>query len=106
MARTRRQGAITAAKIFAMAAFKSRIYRGGNGPHLRHRATRRARLHLAQAGQGEDLRHLSIETPDVVVVLDHLLLTEADVTGGLKPGGLIVLNTPSRPGPMTSATSG
>jgi hypothetical protein len=30
----------------------------------------------------------------VVVVLDHLLLTEADVTGGLKPGGLIVLNTP------------
>jgi 2-oxoacid:acceptor oxidoreductase gamma subunit (pyruvate/2-ketoisovalerate family) len=35
-----------------------------------------------------------IETPDIVVVLDHLLLTEADVTGGLKPGGLIVLNTP------------
>lgn len=35
-----------------------------------------------------------IETPDVVVVLDHLLLTEADVTGGLKPGGTIVLNTP------------
>ncbi len=26
--------------------------------------------------------------------MDHLLLTEADVTGGLKPGGLIVLNTP------------
>ncbi len=35
-----------------------------------------------------------IETPDVVVVLDHLLLTEADVTAGLKPSGLIVLNTP------------
>ena len=35
-----------------------------------------------------------IETPDIVVVLDHLLLTEADVTSGLKPGGLIVLNTP------------
>ncbi len=38
-----------------------------------------------------------IETPDVVVVLDHLLLTEADVTGGLKDGGLIVLNTPKPP---------
>jgi len=35
-----------------------------------------------------------IETPDIVVVLDHLLLNEADVTGGLKPGGIIVLNTP------------
>jgi 2-oxoacid:acceptor oxidoreductase gamma subunit (pyruvate/2-ketoisovalerate family) len=35
-----------------------------------------------------------IETPDVVVVLDHLLLNEADVMSGLKPGGLIVLNTP------------
>jgi len=35
-----------------------------------------------------------IETPDIVVVLDHLLLKEADVTHGLKPGGIIVLNTP------------
>ncbi|MGA2553309.1 MAG: 2-oxoacid:acceptor oxidoreductase family protein, partial [Smithella sp.] len=31
---------------------------------------------------------------DIVVVLDHLLLKEADVTHGLKPGGIIVLNTP------------
>jgi 2-oxoacid:acceptor oxidoreductase gamma subunit (pyruvate/2-ketoisovalerate family) len=35
-----------------------------------------------------------IETPDIIVVLDHLLLNEADVTNGLKPGGIIVLNTP------------
>ena len=35
-----------------------------------------------------------IETPDIVVVLDHLLLKEADVTHGLKPGGIIILNTP------------
>jgi 2-oxoacid:acceptor oxidoreductase gamma subunit (pyruvate/2-ketoisovalerate family) len=35
-----------------------------------------------------------IETPDIIVVLDHLLLAEADVTHGLKPGGIIVLNTP------------
>ena len=35
-----------------------------------------------------------IETPDIVVILDHLLLYEADVTKGLKSGGLIVLNTP------------
>jgi 2-oxoacid:acceptor oxidoreductase gamma subunit (pyruvate/2-ketoisovalerate family) len=35
-----------------------------------------------------------IETPDIVVVLDHLLLKEADVTNGLKKGGLIIMNTP------------
>ena len=35
-----------------------------------------------------------IETPDIVVVLDHLLLDEVDVAKGLKEGGLIVLNTP------------
>jgi 2-oxoacid:acceptor oxidoreductase gamma subunit (pyruvate/2-ketoisovalerate family) len=35
-----------------------------------------------------------IETPDIVVVLDYLLLNEADVTSGLKEGGIIVLNTP------------
>jgi pyruvate ferredoxin oxidoreductase gamma subunit len=33
----------------------------------------------------------------MVVVLDHLLLTEVDVAAGLKPGGLIVLNTPKQP---------
>lgn len=38
-----------------------------------------------------------IETPDIVVVLDHLLLTEVDVAVGLKPGGLVVLNTPRPP---------
>ncbi len=38
-----------------------------------------------------------IETPDIVVVLDHLLLDEEDVTAGLKPGGILVLNTPKKP---------
>ena len=33
------------------------------------------------------------------MVLDHLLLTEADVTNGLKDAGLIVLNTPK---PLTA----
>jgi 2-oxoacid:acceptor oxidoreductase gamma subunit (pyruvate/2-ketoisovalerate family) len=36
----------------------------------------------------------TIEAPDIIVVFDHLLLDEADVTHGLKPGGIIVLNTP------------
>lgn len=35
-----------------------------------------------------------ITTPDIVVVLDHMILHEVDVTAGLKPGGWIILNTP------------
>ena len=35
-----------------------------------------------------------IERPDVVVVLDDSILGEIDVTAGLKPGGLLVINTP------------
>ena len=36
-----------------------------------------------------------IEAPDIVVVLDHLLLKEADVTHGLKPGGIIIVTVPA-----------
>ena len=35
-----------------------------------------------------------ITTPDIVVVLDRLILHEVDVTAGLKPGGWIILNSP------------
>ncbi len=34
-------------------------------------------------------------SPDIVVVLDHLILNEVDVTAGLKPGGLLVINSPN-----------
>jgi 2-oxoacid:acceptor oxidoreductase gamma subunit (pyruvate/2-ketoisovalerate family) len=32
--------------------------------------------------------------PDIIIVLDHVLLEEADILSGLKPGGLIIINTP------------
>ena len=35
-----------------------------------------------------------ITTPDIVVVLDYMILYEVDVTAGLKPGGWIILNSP------------
>jgi 2-oxoacid:acceptor oxidoreductase gamma subunit (pyruvate/2-ketoisovalerate family) len=35
-----------------------------------------------------------ITTPDIVVVLDHLIINEVDVTAGLKPGGLLIINSP------------
>ena len=88
------QGAITAAKIFATAAFKSG-YTGVVMAPTFGTERRGAPVFTSLKVSEEKIYDISpIETPDIVVVLDHLLLTEADVTGGLKPGGLVVLNTP------------
>lgn len=38
-----------------------------------------------------------IAEPDIVIVLDHLLVEEVDVASGLRPGGLIIINTPRPP---------
>jgi 2-oxoacid:acceptor oxidoreductase gamma subunit (pyruvate/2-ketoisovalerate family) len=91
------QGAITAAKIFATAAFKSG-YAGVVMAPTFGTERRGAPVFTSLKLSKEKIYDISpIETPDVVVVLDHLLLTETDVTGGLKKGGLIVLNTPKSP---------
>jgi len=88
------QGAITAAKIFATVAFKSG-YAGVVMAPTFGTERRGAPVFTSLKIAKEKIYDISpIETPDVVVVLDHLLLTEADVTVGLKPGGLVVLNTP------------
>ena len=95
------QGAITAAKIVAGAAFVSGYPGVVMAPSFgteRRGAPVMTSLKISKT----KIYDLSpIETPDIVVVLDHLLLSEADVTHGLKSGGIIVLNTPM---PNTSYT--
>jgi 2-oxoacid:acceptor oxidoreductase gamma subunit (pyruvate/2-ketoisovalerate family) len=88
------QGAITAAKIVAGAAFVSGY--GGVVMAPSFGTERRGAPVMTSLKMSSDkIYDLSpIETPDIIVVLDHLLLNEMDVTGGLKPGGIIVLNTP------------
>jgi len=44
--------------------------------------------------------HSNIYYPDYVVVVDESLLDSVDVTGGLKEGGAIIINTPSSPQEM------
>ncbi|MEE9912150.1 MAG: 2-oxoacid:acceptor oxidoreductase family protein [Deltaproteobacteria bacterium] len=88
------QGAITAAKIVAGAAF-ARGYAGVVMAPTFGTERRGAPVMTSLKISKTKIYDLSpIETPDIVVVLDHLLLKEADVTHGLKPGGIIVLNTP------------
>jgi 2-oxoacid:acceptor oxidoreductase gamma subunit (pyruvate/2-ketoisovalerate family) len=88
------QGAITAAKVVAEAAFKSGYAGVAMAPTFgteRRGAPVCTSLKIAK-GKIYDLS--PIVTPDIVVVLDHLILKEVDVTAGLKPGGLLVINSP------------
>jgi 2-oxoacid:acceptor oxidoreductase gamma subunit (pyruvate/2-ketoisovalerate family) len=88
------QGAITAAKIVANAAFGSGY--GGVVMSPTFGTERRGAPVLTSLKLSKDkIYDISpIETPDIVVVLDHLLVEEASVTDGLKPGGLIIINSP------------
>jgi 2-oxoacid:acceptor oxidoreductase gamma subunit (pyruvate/2-ketoisovalerate family) len=88
------QGAITAAKVVAAAAFNSGYGGVAMAPTFgteRRGAPVSTSLKIAR-NKIYDLS--SIVTPDIVVVLDHLILNEVDVTAGLKPGGLLVINSP------------
>lgn len=88
------QGAITAAKIVATAAFVSGYAGVVMAPSF-GTERRGAPVMTSLTISREKIYDLSpIEKPDIVVILDHLLLKEADVLSGLKPGGIIILNTP------------
>jgi len=87
------QGAITAAKIFAKAAFESGFPGVLMAPSFgteRRGAPVEVSLKLSKT-KINDL--CPIEHPDVVVVLDDSILGEVDVTAGIKPGGILVMNT-------------
>jgi 2-oxoacid:acceptor oxidoreductase gamma subunit (pyruvate/2-ketoisovalerate family) len=88
------QGAITAAKIVAHAAFVSG-YKGVVMAPTFGTERRGAPVFTSLKISKHKIYDLSpIETPDMVVVLDHTLLDEVNVTTGLKPGGLLIINTP------------
>ncbi|WP_020677753.1 2-oxoacid:acceptor oxidoreductase family protein [Geopsychrobacter electrodiphilus] len=88
------QGAITAAKVVAEATFKSGYAGVVMAPSFgteRRGAPVSTSLKISRT----KIYDLSpIQTPDIVVVLDHLILNEVNVTAGLKPGGLLIINSP------------
>ncbi len=87
------QGAITAAKIVAGVAFASG-YQGVAMIPTFGTERRGAPVFTSLKLSAEEIYDLSpIETPDIVVVLDEHLIAEADVTAGIRPGGLVVINT-------------
>ncbi len=91
------QGAITAAKIVAQAAFTAG-YSGVVMTPTFGTERRGAPVLTSLKISKNKIYDLSpITEPDIVVVLDHLLVEEADVTRGLKPGGWLIINSPKGP---------
>jgi len=91
------QGAITAAKIVAEAAFRTG-YSGVVMAPTFGTERRGAPVFTSLKFAATKIYDLSpITEPDMVIVLDHLLLEEVDVAAGLRPGGLIVINSPKAP---------
>ncbi|GAB4287142.1 MAG: pyruvate/ketoisovalerate ferredoxin oxidoreductase subunit gamma [Coriobacteriia bacterium] len=87
------QGAVTAAKILADAAFRSG-WRGVTSAPSFGAERRGAPVTASTRLAAEEIRVLSqVTEPDVVVVLDESLLDVGRATAGIKPGGVIIVNT-------------
>ena len=87
------QGAVTSAKILAEAAFLSGFVGVTSQPSFgaeRRGAPITASTRLAH----EPIRVLSqVSEPDIVVVLDDSLIGVGNATTGIRPGGMLIVNT-------------
>lgn len=91
------QGAITAAKIVAQAAYLDG-YHGVTAAPFFGAERRGAPVSASTRISREPVLVVSqVEAPDVVVVLDHTLLRYQEVTGGLVRGGWLVVNSWHQP---------
>ncbi len=87
------QGAITAAKIVAQAAFLEG-YRGVTAAPSFGAERRGAPVSASTRISQEPVMVMSqVENPDVVVVLDQTLLKRDGVTSGLSTGGWLIVNS-------------
>ena len=91
------QGAVTAAMVLAEAAYYDGYKGVTSAPFFG--AERRGAPVIATTRFGrQPIRTFSlVEHPDVVVVLDESLLKVVDVTAGMRPDGLVLINTPKAP---------
>lgn len=91
------QGAVTSAEILSQAAISEGKYAQAFpsfGPERRGAPVQA----FVRVDSKQPIRvRSSITEPDVVVVLDPSLLSIVDVTSGLKPGGIVIINTIKTP---------
>ncbi len=90
------QGAVTSAELLAHAAIQEGKYAialPSFGPERRGAPV----VAYARVDSKPVRLRSGIYRPDVVVMLDPLLAKTVDVSSGLKEGGTLVINSPSRP---------
>lgn len=90
------QGAVTSAELVAMAAIDAGGYAQSMplfGPERRGAPVQA----FLRVSDGKIRFRGEVKEPDVVVVLDESLIKVLDVTSGLKPDGLLVVNTARSP---------
>lgn len=91
------QGAVTAARIVAEAAFL-KGYQGVTATPSFGAERRGVPVSAATRFSNAPIRILSqVVEPDIVVVLDQTLLTYKDTIDGLRDGGLLVINSDQNP---------
>ncbi len=91
------QGAITAAKIVAQAAYLEG-YQGVTAAPSFGAERRGVPVSASTRISPQPIKVISqVEEPDVVVVLDHTLLKYQEVTSGLSRGGWLVVNSWQQP---------
>jgi pyruvate ferredoxin oxidoreductase gamma subunit len=90
------QGVVTAGKVLAETAMEAGRYFQSAPEYGPERAGAPIKAYTRLSDEPISL-HSNIEEPDVVVVLDATLIGSVDVTAGLKPGGVIIINTPKPP---------
>ncbi len=91
------QGAVTAAEILAQAAFYDG-YKGVTAAPFFGAERRGAPVIATNRLAREPVRTLSlVQKPSVVVVLDETILRVVDVAAGIRPDGLIIINSKKSP---------
>ncbi|MBC7258616.1 MAG: 2-oxoacid:acceptor oxidoreductase family protein [Chloroflexi bacterium] len=90
------QGAVTAGKVLAEAALDAGLYFQAFPEYGPERMGAPIQAFTRISDHPVDL-HCQIQEPDVVVVLDPTLLGTVKVTEGLKPDGILLVNTSASP---------
>ena len=90
------QGAVVASKILAVAFFREEKW-AQSFPAFGVERRGAPVLAFTRVDEGEVFLRSFIYEPDQLIVLDSTLIDEGGFPAGLKPGGLIVLNSPEPP---------
>jgi pyruvate ferredoxin oxidoreductase gamma subunit len=90
---------VTAGKVLAETALEAGRYFQSAPEYGPERAGAPIRAYTRLSDEPISL-HSNIEEPDIVVVLDPTVIGPVDVTAGLKPDGIIIVNTPKPPDEM------